>query len=234
MQRFFDRIEEKARDFSKPAVRIVAFGDSVTQGVMEQHVLDGANVYHRQLQIRLEEFYPTASFSTFNAGVSGDNVPNALKRLDRDVLSLQPDLVLIAFGLNDSLKGDPGLAEFSSGLSEMIVTIRKKTEADIMLLTPPFMARKPGFRIHPDHVAMAEAIIAIQNTGVLERYADAIRAIAREQNVALADVHAEWKRLSESGLDTDVWLINGLNHPDKRGHRLAAHLVFHHLLTCRP
>jgi len=234
VQRFFDHIEEKARDFSKPAVRIVAFGDSVTQGVMEQHVLDSTNVYHRLLQTKLEDFYPTASFSTFNAGVSGDNVPNALKRLDRDVLSLQPDLVLIAFGLNDSLKGDPGLAEFSAGLSEMILTIRKETEADIILLTPPFMARKHSFRIHSDHLAMADAIITTQNTGMLERYADAIRAIAREQNVALADVRAEWKRLSESGLDTDVWLVNGLNHPDQRGHRLAAHLVFHHLLTCRP
>ena len=234
MQHFFDRIQEKSRDFSKPTVRIVAFGDSVTQGVMEQHVLDSSSVYHRQVQRKLEDIYPTASFSTFNAGVSGDNVTNALKRLERDVLSQRPDLVLIAFGLNDSLKGEPGLAEFSAGLSEMVLTIRKETEADIMLLTPPFMARKPSFRIHPDHLGMADAIITIQSTGVLERYADVIRAIAREHNIPLADIHKEWARLAASGLDTDVWLINGLNHPDHRGHRLAAHLVFHHLLACRP
>jgi lysophospholipase L1-like esterase len=96
------------------------------------------------------------------------------------------------------------------------------------------MARKPSFRIHPDHLGMADAIITIQSTGVLERYADVIRAIAREHNIPLADIHKEWARLAASGLDTDVWLINGLNHPDHRGHRLAAHLVFHHLLACRP
>jgi len=233
MNRLFRRIEEKARDVSQPPVTIVAFGDSVTRGVMEHRVLDSAHVYHRLLQDHLESFFPTTSFSIFNAGVSGDSAANALGRLERDVLSRDPDLVLIAFGLNDSLQGEAGLSEFSASLAAMIRIIKEKTGAAMLVLTPPFMARKPGPRIHPDHLSIADRIMEAQNTGMLARYASAIRRVAGQHDVPLADVHREWERLAESGLDTDVWLINGLNHPDPRGHRLAAHLVFHALLSCR-
>ncbi|OJU98410.1 MAG: hypothetical protein BGO12_12520 [Verrucomicrobia bacterium 61-8] len=233
MNRLFRRIEEKARDVSQPPVTIVAFGDSVTQGVMEHRVLDSAHVYHRLLLDHLESFFPTTSFSIFNAGVSGDSAANALGRLDRDVLSRNPDLVLIAFGLNDSLQGEPGLSGFSSSLAAMIRIIKEKTRSAMLVLTPPFMARKPGPRIHPDHLSIADRIMEAQNTGMLARYASAIRRVAGQHDVPLADVHREWERLAESGLDTDVWLINGLNHPDARGHRLAALLVFHALLSCR-
>ena len=36
-----------------------------------------------------------------NAGTSGHTTANALSRIERDVLSKQPDLVTVMFGLND-------------------------------------------------------------------------------------------------------------------------------------
>ena len=233
MKHFFDRIAAKAKDVTQPPVVIAALGDSVTQGVMEHIMLDAEGVYHRRLQQKLEAFFPTTTFSTINAGVSGGSAPQAVERLDRDVIRHQPDLVLVAFGLNDSLGGAAGLPGFQDALRTIARRVGQETSAPVIFLTPPFMARKKSFRIHASHEAYAEPIIQAQVSGSLAQYAEGIREVARETGASLADVHAEWTRLADTGLDTDVWLCNGLNHPDGRGHQLAAELIFHVLLTAR-
>lgn len=234
MNRFFHRIEEKSRDVARRPVLLVALGDSVTQGAMQISVLDAEGVYHRLLQRELEAFYPSATFSTVNAGVSGGTVAQALERLERDVLSFRPDLVLIAFGLNDCHNGLEGLARFQADLSEMVRRINESTEADILLVTPSFMARRANARIHPDHSQHTQAVIGAQTEGTLARYAQVIRDVASASSLPLADVHREWERLSADGFDTDAWLINGLNHPNRQGHKLASQVVFSAILGQRP
>ncbi|MDR1281151.1 MAG: SGNH/GDSL hydrolase family protein [Opitutaceae bacterium] len=232
MHHFHQRIREKALDATAAPVLTVAFGDSVTQGAMEYGRLAPDAVYHRLLQTRLEQHYPTTTFSTLNAGVGGSNAPQALARLDRDVIRHQPDLVLIAFGLNDSPGGPEKLAGFEAALTQTLATIREKTEADAILLTPPFMAtRRNPARIHPRHLDFADSILRAQCDGALALYAEKIRDIARNTHTPCADIHAAWTRLRDTGADTDDWLANGLNHPDIRGHRLAADLLFQTILA---
>lgn len=234
MKRFFQRIQEKALDVNQPPVLIVALGDSVTQGVMEHRMLDASAVYHRRLQEELETFFPATTFSTLNAGVSGDNTTLALARLERDVIRHQPDLVLLGFGLNDSLAGVEKLSNFGEALGEIVRRIRGQTEADIVLLTPPFMAKRFSERIHPDHRDVAAKLIQAQTDGTLAAYAEKIREVAQASDLPIADVHAGWERLAASGVDTDLWLVNALNHPDARGHRFAATTIFHVLLCQHP
>lgn len=234
MKHFFQRIAAKARDVTQPPVLIAALGDSVTQGVMEHVLLDAEGVYHRRLQQRLEAFFPTTTFSTINAGVSGGSAAEALDRLESHVLRHQPDLVLVAFGLNDCLGGDASLPAFQNALRTIAQRVTQDTPAAIIFLTPPFMARGRNNRIHPEHGDFANVIIGAQVSGALARYAEGIREVTRETGAAIADVHAEWQRLAKSGLDTDLWLCNGLNHPDSRGHQMAADLLFHVILCNRP
>jgi acyl-CoA thioesterase-1 len=146
----------------------------------------------------------------------------------------QPDLVLVAFGLNDSLGGPAGLAAFGEALAEIAGRIRSRTEADLVFLTPPFMAEGFSERIHPEHRDFAEKIIRTQKDGTLAAYAEKIREVARANDLPVADIHAGWARLAASGVDTDLWLVNGLNHPDARGHRFAATTVLHLLLSRYP
>jgi len=230
MQHFLNRIREKALDHKQPPVLIVAFGDSVTQGFMENTRLDSGGVYHRQLQEKLESFFPITTFSTLNAGVGGAGTADALTRLERDVIRHQPDLVLIAFGLNDVGGGPDGMPRFDAALKEIIAQIRARTEADVILLTPPFMATKRTLRIHPDHESFADDLIRLQTSGWLAQYAQVVRDVARQTNTPLADIHREWQRLQDSGVDMDTWIANGLNHPTKAGHTLAAELVFAEIL----
>jgi len=230
MQHFLNRIREKALDVRQPPVLIVAFGDSVTQGFAEHTLLDFEAVYHRQLQQKLESLFPSTTFSTLNAGVGGTSATEGFTRLERDVIRHQPDLVLIGFGLNDSLSGPSGLPSFEAALNNILEQIHNQTQADAILITPPFMATKRTPRIHPEHEAFAGDIIRAQVEGFLDQYAQVIRNVAQQNNTPLADVHREWQHLREIGVDTDLWLANGLNHPNKAGHTLAAELIHAEIL----
>jgi len=231
MKHFFERIRSKALDASQAPVLIVAMGDSVTQGVMEHRLLSGNQVYHRVLQEKLEFFFPTTTFSTINAGASGESALLGGKRLERDVLRHDPDLVILAFGLNDSLGGAGGRSSFSTALRDMVRRIRESTQAVVLLMTPPMMAKNQSFRIHRDHAQIGQRIIAAQCDGSLGSYAETIREIALDTDSVLVDVHLAWSRLAERRVDTDLWLSNGLNHPDSRGHQLAADLIFQCILS---
>lgn len=234
MEHFYRRIAQKAADFAQAPVLIVALGDSITQGAMAYQTMNPERVYHRFLQQRLQEAYPLTTFSTINAGVSGSTAPQALQRLERDVISHHPDLVLIAFGANDCLGGQAAQAEFSAALTTMIGQVRARTEADIVLLTPPMMANRHTDRIHPEHETVAETIIRAQTNGDLAAYADIVRAVAAQEEVPLADVHQAWQNLAKQGVDTITWLSNALNHPDEHGQRMAADILWECLQSAHP
>ena len=77
---------------------IVAFGDSLTAGTG----VAPDEAYPARLQARLtREGY---AYRVVNAGVSGDTTAGALRRVDW-VLRAKPELVIVAFGANDGLRG---------------------------------------------------------------------------------------------------------------------------------
>ena len=75
---------------------IVCFGDSLTYGTGASPGLD----YPSRLAEMLGQ-------EVINAGVPGDTTATALDRLEEDVLSESPDLVLITLGGNDLKNGVP-------------------------------------------------------------------------------------------------------------------------------
>ncbi len=77
-----------------PADTIICFGDSLTYGTGAGQGKD----YPSQLSIMIGK-------PVINAGVPGDTTASALKRLQRDVLSDSPDMVLITLGGNDLKNG---------------------------------------------------------------------------------------------------------------------------------
>lgn len=230
MRVFFERIHAKSIDHGQAPVLLVAFGDSVTEGSMEHGLWESKSTYHFFVQQLLEQFFPGATFSTINAGFAGDTATKSLARLDRDVIHHDPDLVYVAFGLNDSIEGILKKEEFADALHQIVQRIRQNTTADIVLLTPSWMAQAASTRIHPEHQNFTSAVIATQTEGILAEYAQVIRQIATEEKVLLADVHREWDRLNGEGFPTDQWLTNGLNHPNAAGHRLAGLVVFNRIM----
>lgn len=79
-------------------ILIVAMGDSLTEGLG----VDTADAYPAQLERKLRA--GGYDVTVVNAGVSGETSSGALSRVDW-VLRQQPDIVILATGGNDGLRG---------------------------------------------------------------------------------------------------------------------------------
>ena len=75
---------------------LIAFGDSLTSGVGAAAGEDYPAVLSRRIGL-----------AVVNAGVSGDTTDAALARVERDVLSRDPRIVIVGLGGNDFLQGTP-------------------------------------------------------------------------------------------------------------------------------
>jgi len=220
VERFHKRIDEKARDCYEAPVLIITLGDSVTMGATSLGKFDFEAVYHNQLKKLLEKQYPDTVFSVINAGVGGDTVEGGVLRLERDVIVHNPDLVIIGFGLNDTGAGFTGLEKFRISLSKIVEEIQGKTNADVVLLTPNFMNTSDNANVSDLHrkeglpIKFAER----QNSGVTAKYAEVICSVGQKLNVPVADTYKAWETLAENGMDTNLLLANGLNHPIPEAH----------------
>ncbi|MBC8228716.1 hypothetical protein H8E77_04100, partial [bacterium] len=90
---------------------IVAIGDSITQGDTQFTLLEHRNTIQggwvTRLRNRLQEYFPD-EYEVINRGINGDNVQGVLNRLNRDVISKQPSIVIIGIGTNDTYGGSIG------------------------------------------------------------------------------------------------------------------------------
>jgi lysophospholipase L1-like esterase len=92
---------------------IVCFGDSLTFGTGADKGMD----YPSQLAKMIRK-------TVMNEGIPGDTTTSALRRLDRDVLSKNPDFVLITLGGND-LKNGVSVDLAFGNLKHIVQTIQK-------------------------------------------------------------------------------------------------------------
>ena len=226
------KFSERNKDFraTRPVV-IACFGDSVTHGCFEIYRNDNGSMgvacragkaYPSLLAEKLGACYPFAYPAVINAGVSGDNAENALKRIDRDVLFAKPDLVIVDFALNDSMNPDVenGLEKYRKSMKGIFEKVLA-SGAECLLLTPNFMCKGiSSFLKDEEFRKIAEKAACVQNSGVLKRYALAAKEEAEKMNIPIADAYSVWKALSENGVNTDDMLSNHINHPTEEAHEI--------------
>ncbi len=109
-----------------PAVKIIAFGDSLTAGkdLLDPELESWPAILERKLR---EEKH---SVEVVNAGQSGDTTYDALNRLDF-TLSQGGDVVIVAFGSNDTFQGKD-LKDIEKNLDEIVRRIQEK-KMDVVL-----------------------------------------------------------------------------------------------------
>ena len=83
------------------AFRIVCIGDSWTFGAN----VDQSGAYPHRLEGLLRSEYPAGDVEVLNLGVMGYSSYQGLELLQTEGLPLEPDLVIIGFGMNDALVG---------------------------------------------------------------------------------------------------------------------------------
>lgn len=101
--------------------RIIAFGDSLVQGVGASHGRDVVSILSRRLGVPI-----------VNAGRSGDTTGAALTRLDSSVLSRNPRIVIVLLGGNDMLRRVPRATTFAN-LDAIVSRIRARGAAVILV-----------------------------------------------------------------------------------------------------
>ena len=107
-----------------PRPAVVAFGDSLSAGFGAE----AGKSYPDYLQKLLDA--KGYHYRVINAGVSGDTTTDGVERM-RDVVSAHPAVVIVEFGGNDGLRGQP-VAGTKANLEQMIVALQK-TGAKVVL-----------------------------------------------------------------------------------------------------
>jgi len=110
------------RNLDSQGTTIIALGDSLTAGA---GIVPLSNTWPEVISQNIE--YPV-----INAGKDGDTTIDALSRLDKDVLSKDPWIVIILLGGNDFLQHVPKEQTFAN-LAQIIQKIQKRG-AIVMIL----------------------------------------------------------------------------------------------------
>ena len=178
------------------SVTIVAYGDSITAGFA---VRRGFPSFWREM---LQNKYPKAKIELVNSGISGDTTLDGLARLDWSVLSYEPDLVTINFGINDCVLG-LDLAEFEENFVEMVRRIRSGPASEVLLLSSQPLETPPYDKWVQD-------------------YYQAVERVALEMDVGFVDVFGAWMERVNLGTPLSSLILSGLDHPNEAGYLIIA------------
>lgn len=175
---------------------IVCFGDSITAGYAVRRGFPSF------LLESLRQRFPDSKIEMINSGISGDTSQDGLSRLDWAVLSYEPDLVTINFGINDCVLG-LSLEEYEMNLVEMVRRIRAGPDSEILLLSSQPLESPP------------------YDQRVLDYY-QTVERVAKEMNVGFVDVYGAWMKRVQAGMPLDSLILPGLDHPNEAGYRIIA------------
>ncbi|PFE01299.1 esterase [Bacillus sp. AFS023182] len=143
---------------------LVCFGDSITDG---ETFWNGES----RLTPRLQSLFP--EWKVVNAGVSGDNTFDALKRIEEDVLCYEPTFVTVFFGANDAaFHKQVSLQEYE----ENLITIVKRISPEKVLLISP--------------APVDEERQYARTNEVLLQYAEVVREVAEQTGVHFLNLHS--------------------------------------------
>lgn len=181
-------------------INIVCHGHSVPAGYAKTPLVDTFSAYPDRLHHALKERFPYAVINVIVTGIGGENSVSGEKRFTKDVLTHQPDVVLIDYALNDR---GIGLAKAKTAWESMI---QKALAANvkIILLTPT-----------ADSTAKLD-----DPNDPLNLHAEQIRQLAAQYQVGLVDSLAAFKAETARGVPLND-LLAQKNHPNARGHALV-------------
>jgi lysophospholipase L1-like esterase len=176
---------------------IVAFGDSIANG---GEASSPDLVFWRRWIADLQLKYPSARITGVNGATGGDTTTRGLERLRAKVLDARPDLVLVAFGMNDHNRRGVPPVDFERQLSEIVGRVRAGSGAAVVLVStfPP----NPRW---------------VHGSRRMDEYAAITARVALATGCAYADVHGLWQAMTVRKRPEDL-LANNINHPNDFGH----------------
>lgn len=191
----------------REAIKIVVLGDSISTGCNASGWAEGRPfqpAYPELVGLMLHERY-RGPVEVVNLSVGGKDSAWGLTMVDQ-VAEAGPDLVLLAFGMNDSA-GRPA-AEFQEKIAATIKGIQAKRPGAEFILIATMVG-------NPAWVTLKQELFP--------KYRDALAKLCGP-GVALADVTSVWAEFHRLKPDWDH-TGNGVNHPNDFGHRVYAQVI---------
>lgn len=217
-----DKINMERAELEKEGpITIVAFGDSVTHGALGKGEINYETVYWNRLKKKISEVRNYVPVNIINAGIGGVSARTSVERMDKQVLSHNPDLVIICFGLND-VNGP--LEVYLSSLKTIFQKCLEQG-CDVIFMTPNMLNTYVAEETDPEYLEYAKVTAEFQNGGKMDLFMESAVSLAEEMGVTVCDCYSKWKELSKTH-DTTKLLVNRINHPTKEMHELFANMLF--------
>jgi len=196
--------------------RVVVFGDSISHN-------NGRLKFKHWTEALQERF----DLDLINAGVGGNTSTQGLARLQSDVISKQPDFVLISFGMNDHVmkaKNQPNvtLETFGQNLTTMVTQIRAAGAVPVFITTNYVALGDPKDKSHNYYYNRHDPALYDDVGGAqayLDRYIDEMRRVGKQLDVPIADV-----RKACDEYDPKKFTSDGV-HPSELGQSVYAKVV---------
>ncbi|EMI56679.1 esterase [Rhodopirellula sallentina SM41] len=188
-----DNPGEQASDPGRSSV--VCFGDSITRRGFPE-------VMGRLLDVE-----------AVNAGVPGHTSSQGLRRIEKDVLDKNPDIVVVLFGTNDiRVDSDKYVPQkrYAENLRSIVAQCRAG-DSRVVLCTPPPIATAPYFTRHDKTVFDRAGGL----TKLLGDYRATVIDVAKEEGVAVVDLFTLLQT-------DDGWLSRDGVHPSEQGSEMIA------------
>ncbi len=191
--------------------RIVFLGDSITQAGA------GPGGYVTLVREKLGEKHQDLDIEVIGAGISGNKVPDLERRLEKDVLSKKPTLVVIYIGINDVWHSQNGKGtpkdDFDAGLRRIIRAIHE-ANARVILCTASVIGEKTDSSNPLDKM--------------LDEYCDVSRKVAADTNTQLLDLRKDFlshlKEHNQSNAEKNILTTDGV-HLNAAGNKFVADQV---------
>jgi acyl-CoA thioesterase I len=188
--------------------RVLFIGDSITEGGRDRSCGDDLGTgYAMMAGAWFTARHPGHRVDFVNRGVSGNRVRDLRARWDTDCLALDPDVVSILIGVNDTWwrysHDDPTSAADFAHDYRHILAATHRLGARIILVEPflvPVDDAQRGWRAD------------------LDPKVDVVRRLAAEFDATLVAVDELFR---DAGVDDRVWTRDGV-HPTPFGHALIA------------
>ncbi len=176
------------------------------------------------LETLIQQAYPGKELVVRNFSWAADEVdlqprPANFADADQHLTSMQADVVLAAFGYNESFAGKEGLPAFRERLSKYLEGIKAKayngkTAARVVLVSPIANENVKG-------VAAAD-----RNNANIQAYIKVMKEVAVDQKVGFVDAYTATKKAMASP-GTDL-TMNGA-HLNEKGYQVFASTVYKQL-----
>jgi lysophospholipase L1-like esterase len=159
--------------------KIIFFGDSITELGVKRDKYVG---YILKMDSMLKADKNETQYELIGSGISGNKVYDLYLRLEEDVLSKNPDVVVIYVGVNDvwhkTLLGTGTDADKFEKFYQAIITKLKSRNIKTVLCTPAVVGEKRDMSNPLD--------------GDLNRYSNIIRDLAKKNNLPLIDLRKKF------------------------------------------